>query len=162
MLLAPLVRIPLLGRLVRRAANRYAAQHHGAFALTAAEAEEIVTRSAWVAVGECACRRTFHNCDAPVEAELIVGFGRNVYAEVSEKTRRITSAEAVALLQQCRESRLMPLMMQCRGHYYAICNCCQCCCVPHRLKTRFGINYAIVRRPEIVEDFFAQLADHHG
>ncbi|MGI2335418.1 MAG: ferredoxin-like protein [Dehalogenimonas sp.] len=160
MILAPLVRVPLLGRIVRRAANHYAARQHGAFALTAEEAEEIVSRSTWVAVGECACRRTFHKCNAPVNAEIIVGFGRDVYSAVTEKHRRITSDEAVVLFQRCRESHLMPLMMQCRGHYYAICNCCPCCCVPHRLKTRYGIDYAIIRRPGIVAEFFTQLENH--
>lgn len=160
MLLAPLVHVPLLGRIVRRAANRYAARLHGAFALTAAEAEEIVSGSAWVAVGECACRRTFHNCDAPVDAEIIVGFGRDVYAAVSEKHRRVTTSEAVTILRRCRESRLIPLMMQCQGHYYAICNCCSCCCVPYRLKNKYGIDYAIIRRPGIVAEFFGQLVGH--
>ena len=160
MALAVLVRVPLLGRLIKAMANRYARSHHGAFALTSAEAEEIVSRAEWVAVGHCACRRTFKNCSADVEAEIVVEFGDAVYARVPDNHREVSREEALGVLKRCRENRLVPMMMQCRGHYYAICNCCTCCCVPLRLKNRYGIDYAIIRRPGIVDDFFRQLARH--
>jgi hypothetical protein len=113
-----------------------------------------------VAVGECACRKTFHNCDAPVEAEIVVGFGKEVYADAEHKFREVPKEEATALLRRCRESGLMSIMMQCRGHYYSICNCCRCCCVPYRLKRKYGVDYAIIRDANIVRNFADQMAHH--
>jgi hypothetical protein len=160
MALGWLAGVPLLGRWIKSAANRYAQVTHGAVALTADEAEEIVRLSDWVAVGRCTCRETFHNCDAEVEAEIVVGFGAEVYSGVPEQYREVSLTEAVEILKQCRERRLIPMMMQCYGHYYAICNCCTCCCVPLRLKNRHGIEYAVIRRSGVVSDFVNQLRNH--
>jgi hypothetical protein len=161
MLMARLIRIPLLGRAVRAAANRYARRQHGGFALKTGEAEQIVEASAWVAIGKCACRQTFHNCGAPIEAEIAVGFGKEVYADAEHEFRQVSKEQAKSVIKQCREAGLMSIMMQCRGHYYAICNCCQCCCVPFRLKKRYGVDYAIIRDADIVQNFTTQLAHHH-
>ena len=160
MLLAPLTRIPLLGRFVKQTANNYARRQHGAFALNASEAESILEASTWVAVGECACRKTFHRCDAPVEAEIAVGFSKEIYADAGDNFRKVPKAEAIELLRRCREAGLMSLMMKCRGHYYAICNCCTCCCVPYRLKRNYGIEYAITRDTGIVSSYIHQVAGH--
>jgi hypothetical protein len=54
----------------------------------------------------------------------------------------------------------MSIMMQCRGHYYAICNCCRCCCVPYRLKQDYGVDYAIIRDKNIVMSFAHQITHH--
>jgi len=37
--------------------------------------------------------------------------------------------------------------------FYAICNCCSCCCVPLRLKKEYGIGNALVRSDDIVREF---------
>ena len=160
MILAQLIRLPLLGRLVRAAANKYARRQHGGFALAALEAEQIVDASAWVAGGEGAWRKTFHNCDAPIEGEIVVGFGKEVYSDAEHKFREVPKEEARALLRRYREAGLMSIMMQCRGHYYAICNCCRCCCVPYRLKRNYGVDYAIIRDANIVGNFVQQMAHH--
>ncbi|MEN8614136.1 ferredoxin-like protein [Dehalogenimonas sp. THU2] len=160
MTLAPFTRLPLLGKLVRRLANNYARSQHGGFALNSGEAAAIVDASDWVAIGECACRKVFHNCDNPIEAEIVVGFGREVYSDAEHNFREVSKDEAKALLLRCKDANLMSIMMQCRGHYYAICNCCHCCCVPYRLKRRYGIEYAIIRDENIVESFKHQMSEH--
>ncbi|AKG54020.1 hypothetical protein DGWBC_1379 [Dehalogenimonas sp. WBC-2] len=160
MMLAPLVRVPLLGNAVRAVANSYARRQHGGFALKSGEAEQIIDAAGWVAIGECACRKVFHNCDSPLEAEIVVGFGKDVYADAEHKFREVGKDEAKTLVKRCKEAGLMSIMMQCKGHYYAICNCCRCCCVPYRLKSRYGINHSIVRDDHIVQNFVCQLNNH--
>ena len=82
---------------------------------------------------ECPCRSVRENPCLPLDVCLIIGepFAQFVAEHHSEKARWITQAEAVDILRAERE----------RGHvhhaffkdamlhrFYAICNCCPCCC----------------------------------
>jgi hypothetical protein len=51
---------------------------------------------------------------------------------------------------------MMHTIMHCRGLFYAICNCCSCCCVPFRLRRHYGVEYAIIRSRDIVADYHSQ------
>ena len=155
-----LSRWPVVGTVVKASANWWARRQHSGFALTREEAEKIIDASPYIAVGKCSCREVFHNCDAPVLAEVAVGFGKEIYADSGHAFRAATREEAKALLDTGRERGLMPLAVQCRGHYYAICQCCKCCCVPYRLKKNYGIELAIVRDTSIVQSFTEQLESH--
>jgi NAD-dependent dihydropyrimidine dehydrogenase PreA subunit len=81
----------------------------------------------------CPCRASRSHPCTPLDVCLIVGdpFASFILEHQPEKTRQITSREAVEILQQEHE----------RGHvqhaffkdamlnrFYAICNCCSCCC----------------------------------
>lgn len=157
MLLARLTAVPWLGGLVRRAANNYGQRGHGAYLLTLAEAEAIVDASNEVALGPCSCRQLYHHCHSPVMSEILVGEGVAVFAKnQGNGFRKVSKAEAKDVLRQCHEQRLTHTMVQCRQHFYAICNCCSCCCVPTRLRQRYGIEYALVRDPAVVADYQKQ------
>ena len=82
---------------------------------------------------ECPCRAARPNPCLPLDVCLIVGepFASFVHEHHPRRSRRITSDEAVAILKAEDE----------RGHvhhaffkdamldrFYAICNCCDCCC----------------------------------
>jgi hypothetical protein len=158
MRLAKLTKVPLLGRLVRGLANIYARRQHGGFYLTFADAEEIIDASGYVAIGPCACRQVFQNCRHPVMAEIVVGFGQQVYSQTKGQTfQTVSKEEAKEVLRQCRQQGMMHTAMHCQGHYYTICSCCTCCCVPYRLKHYYGIEYAITRNRNIVAEFKEQL-----
>lgn len=159
--LAKLTRIPLLGRLVKAVANWYARRQHGGYVIKLEEAERIIDVSETVALGPCSCRQTFGNCQRPVMSEIIVGAGKEVYAEADKDNfKQITRQEAKEIMRQCHREGLLHTVMSCRGHYYSICNCCTCCCVPLRLKRDYGIEYAIIKRKDIVADYLNNSLGH--
>ncbi len=147
-------RIPLLGRLVRWIGNRYGNTMHCAYLLTPTEAEELVDIAEGVAVGPCDCRRVFGNCDNPIYAEILLGPSRHVFLEaMPHDSHEITKDEAIAILRDCHHRGLIHTIAKCRNDFYAICNCCSCCCVPLRLSKQYGIGNALVRHKDIVQEF---------
>jgi hypothetical protein len=146
--------IPIIGGLVRGVANLYGNRLHRAYVLTTAEAQQIVGSAAGLALGPCDCRRVFRNCDGPIDAEIMLGLSRNVFAaERPNDYREITSDEAKEILRQCHEKGLIHTIVKCREDFYAICNCCPCCCVPLRLSKRYGIGNALAKSDNIVQSF---------
>lgn len=156
--LAKLTAIPLVGRLVRWVANAYGRRGHQGYLLTLTEAEQIVDASRNVALGRCSCRQVYQNCDAPVMTEIVVGMGVEVFPEVRPgEFREISREEAKQILRKCHEKRMIHTVMKCREDFYAICNCCTCCCVPTRLRQKYRIEYALVKNKEVVKDFERQM-----
>jgi len=152
-------RIPLLGTLVRAVGNAWGSNLEGAHILLPREADEIVGLAEGLALGPCTCREVFHNCDRPRDAEIMLGLTRNVFAaERPQDYREISQQEARDVLRQCREQGLVHTIIRCRGDFYAICNCCACCCVPLRLRNQYGIGRALTRHPDIVGEFRASQA----
>jgi hypothetical protein len=154
---ARLTIIPFLGGAVRWLANLYGKVGHGGYYLSLQEAEQIVDIAGSVSLGPCSCRAEFHRCDHDVMSEIVLGDGSSeVYASRRKEFREISREEAKVILRQAREERLAQSIMRCGTHFYAICNCCGCCCVPRRLRENFKIGRALVRNPNVVEDFRRQ------
>jgi hypothetical protein len=74
-------------------------------------------------------------------------------AERPDEYRDITRDEAKEVLRECHRRGLIHTIIKCRNDFYAICNCCNCCCVPLRLNKRYGIGKALARSADIVEEF---------
>ena len=144
-------KIPLIGRLVRKVANSYGKRVSAAYLLTLHEAKRIVDSSDGLALGPCTCRAVFKNCDNPINTEIMVGLNRNIFMEERPHDyREITKQEAKDILEQCHQSGLVHTIVRCKRDFYAICNCCSCCCVPLRLNKKYGIGNALVRSENIV------------
>jgi hypothetical protein len=95
-----------------------------------------------------------------VEAEIMLGKGDNPFvAGRPENYRKITIEEARSALEGFRKQGLVSTVIKCNEAFYAICNCCSCCCVPLRLKNDYGIGKAATRSPDIVGEFKAWLAE---
>ena len=147
-------KIPLVGSLVRWVADTWGGKVEGGYLLTTDEAEEIVDIAEGLALGPCACRAVFRNCDNPVNTEIMLGLSRNVFIEERPHNyREITRQEARDVLEQCHRRGLIPTIVKCRQDFYAICNCCSCCCVPLRLSKQYGIGNALARSGDIVREF---------
>jgi hypothetical protein len=146
-------KIPLAGSLVRRVANLYGKKGSSAYLLTLEEACEIVDSAEGLALGPCTCRVVFKNCPNPIESEIMIGLDKNVFIEQRPHDyREITREEAKEILRKCHSNGLLHTIVKCRDDFYAICNCCSCCCVPFRLSKQYGINNALVRNSNIVEE----------
>ncbi len=154
-------KIPLIGALVRMVANLYGKKRSAAYLLTLEEANEIVDSSATLALGPCACRTVFKNCQNSINTEIIVGLDGNAFIEERPQDyREITRDEAKQLLQECHRHGLIHTIIKWHQNFYAICNCCSCCCVPLRLRKEYGIGNALVRSGGIVEQFRKQQLAH--
>jgi len=147
-------KMPLLGWLVRRLANAYGGKMHRAYLLTPPEAEELLDIAEGVAVGICDCRKVFRNCDNPVGAEILLGPNRHTFLEaMGHDSHEITKEAAREILRDCHSRGLVHTILKCREDFYAICNCCTCCCVPLRLSKQYGIGNVLVRHQDIVQEF---------
>jgi len=146
-------KIPLIGRLVRRIANIWGGNMTSAYALTLAEAYAIIDASSALALAPCTCRETFHNCDNPLNVELMIAINHEFAAEHGKQYREVSKEEAKAVLKDCNERGLLHTIIKCRKDFYALCNCCRCCCVPLRLSKDYGIGKALTRDKTIVEQF---------
>lgn len=97
-----------------------------------------------VAVYECVCRHARAQSCQPSRVCMVIGqpFVDFVVEHHPETSHRLTQAEALELLQAEHE----------RGHvhsawfkdamlnrFYAICNCCKCCCGGIRAMTEWGV-----------------------
>jgi len=91
-----------------------------------------------IAVGECACRAASAEHCNPMDVCLFVGdpFASFITEQSPDKFRKISQEEAVSILEAEHK----------RGHvhsayfkretgngFYAICNCCPCCCLNVRM-----------------------------
>ena len=150
-------KLPLVGKLVRRAANLYGRRVSNAYVLRPEEAAQIIDLSEGVALGPCECRTVFHNCDAPINTEIMLGLSRHAFLEARPGDyREISKEEAKEILADCHRRGLVHTILRCREDFYAICNCCACCCVPMRLVKNYGIANALKRNPDIVRQFRAR------
>ncbi len=157
------VKIPLIGRLVRKVANAYGKNSHRAYLLTFDDANEIVDNAEGLALGPCTCREVFRNCDNPINAEIMVALNGNPFIEMRPQDyREITREEAKDILKQCHQNGLIHTIIECKKHFYAICNCCTCCCVPLRLNKKYGISNALARSDDIVAEFKQRLHSHQA
>lgn len=144
-------RMPLIGKLVRRVALAYGRGAHGACALTYEEALQVVEASPGLWLGPCRCRKVFRKCRNPVEMEIMVGVGGGVLAEGRPgEYRPISKEEAQGVLLEAKRLGLVSSLLRCGEHFYALCNCCPCCCVPWRLRRDYNIGTALVRDSSIL------------
>ncbi len=145
-------KLPLIGNLVRKVANFYSKNASGAYLLTLQEANEIVDASEVLALGPCTCRTVFKNCDNPINTEIMLSIGRNIFIEERHYDyTEITKDQAKDVLRRSHLNGLIHNIIKCRQDFYAICNCCSCCCVPLRLNKQYGISNALVRKRDIIE-----------
>jgi NAD-dependent dihydropyrimidine dehydrogenase PreA subunit len=97
-----------------------------------------------IAVYECACRHARANPCQPTQVCMVVGeeFVDFIVEHNPQSSRRISQQEALQLLDEEHD----------RGHvhsawfkdalldrFYAICNCCKCCCGGIEAMTKYGM-----------------------
>ena len=87
-----------------------------------------------IVVMDCACRREKKNPCQPIHVCMMVGEPYATFALEHAKSlnpRRVTQQEAVELLEACHKRGLVQnaYFKDAMGdQFYAICNCCKCCC----------------------------------
>jgi ferredoxin len=86
-----------------------------------------------IAVGECPCRAVSENPCLPMDVCMFVGDpGASFIAEHNPKYRKISQEESVAILEaehQRGHVHCAYFKREMGNRFFAICNCCSCCCV---------------------------------
>ncbi len=96
-----------------------------------------------IAVYECACRHARSHPCQPTQVCMVVGqpFVDFVLEHNPHSSRRLTQSEALELLQAEHErGHLHSAWFKdaCMGRFYAICNCCPCCCGGIEAMVKYG------------------------
>ena len=86
-----------------------------------------------VAVLECGCRHARDNACKPIQVCMVIGqpFVDFIVEHHPETSRRLSQGEALELLQAEHDrGHLHSAWFKdaCMDRFYAICNCCSCCC----------------------------------
>jgi ferredoxin len=93
-----------------------------------------------IAVGTCACRKVAAHACLPMPAEVCLMVGEPWVSFITEHNpqmfRRIGQSEAVEVLHAAHERgdvHAAYFKKEMRGRFFAICNCCDCCCIGMRM-----------------------------
>jgi len=152
-------KIPLAGKLVRKIANMWGGNMTSAYALTLEEAYKVIEAADGLALAPCTCRETFKKCNYPQNAELLIALDHEFAVSHGKEFRIVEKEEAKTIVKNCNDHGLIHTLVKCRQSYYALCNCCRCCCVPLRLSKDYGIGKALVRDINIIEQFKEALSN---
>jgi ferredoxin len=91
---------------------------------------------------ECPCRLAREEPCTPTDVCMIVGHGAFTLEHHPQRSRRVTQEEAVALLRAEHERGHVHTAYfkdACDNRFYAICNCCTCCCGGLEAMVRHGV-----------------------
>jgi Pyruvate/2-oxoacid:ferredoxin oxidoreductase delta subunit len=80
---------------------------------------------------ECPCRHARENPCGPTDVCMIVGDGSFTREHHPQRSRKVTQEEALAVLEAERQRGHVHTAYfkdACGDRFYAICNCCKCCC----------------------------------
>jgi Fe-S-cluster-containing hydrogenase component 2 len=109
-------------------------------------ASHIVQSAFAAAVSKCACRNKAnllgHACDRPTQTCLSLNGGAIPIIKAG-LGREITTAEAMRILEQAKESGLCQSGDNVQRNVTFICNCCGCCCEMVRAIKTFDFRKAI-------------------
>jgi len=93
-----------------------------------------------IAVGTCACRAVAKEPCLPPPAEVCFMVGEPWVSFITEHNsrmfRRVSQSEATEILHACHERgevHTAYFKKEMKGRFFAICNCCECCCIGMRM-----------------------------
>ncbi len=95
-----------------------------------------------VVVLDCPCRHARENPCQPTDVCMVVGSGAFTLEHLPNRSRRITQQEALDLLQAEHERGHVHTAYfkdACDNRFYAICNCCACCCGGLEAMVKHGV-----------------------
>jgi len=97
-----------------------------------------------IAVGPCVCQRVLKRPREPLNKDMTIWYGAEIYRNLfPEEYREIDSDEAANLLRGFHEQGLAPVAefcMQSRRWMFVICNCDAEVCCPTRLYNAAGVS----------------------
>ncbi|MBN1591086.1 MAG: 4Fe-4S binding protein [Pirellulales bacterium] len=117
------------------------------------KASRVIDSASSLGVSLCACRHHATHlgraCDAPQRCCLSLNFAADMLVRAGS-AEPISSAEAMQILQQCKDAGLMQIGDNVQRQVAYICNCCSCCCGMIDALKRFDLPRAIATSNWIV------------
>jgi ferredoxin len=114
----------------------------------------LIESASTISVSLCACRHKASHlgkaCDRPMENCLALNMGAEILVK-NGFARPVSTAEALKILEQCKELGLAQTGDNVRKNAAYICNCCGCCCEMMKAIRVMGIRNAIVTSNWTVE-----------
>jgi len=106
--------------------------------------EKILRDAEIISVEDCGCRAKWHKCDAPLD--VCISLDDEAREAIKRGARRISSAQALVVLQRSHRSGLVHMAYTLKGTEKpeVICSCCSCCCHSLSALIRFGMPNAVV------------------
>jgi len=97
-----------------------------------------------IVVYECACRHTREHPCLPTQVCMIIGqpFVNFILEQHPHSSRRITQEEAVELIEaEHKRGHIQTAWFKdaMGGRFYAMCNCCKCCCFGMESMARWAV-----------------------
>jgi Pyruvate/2-oxoacid:ferredoxin oxidoreductase delta subunit len=102
----------------------------------------LLSKNPKVTLMECACRHSRENPCQPTAVCMLVGGGDFVLEHQPSRSKRVTQQEALDLLEAEHERGHVHTAYfkdACDNRFYAICNCCKCCCGGLEAMTKYGV-----------------------
>jgi len=93
------------------------------------EAYRIIQNQKIISVSPCACRTIRKNCDNPINTCIHFDAAAKYFIEKGVGIA-ISKKQASELLEMCMENGLIHNAIITGSKLEAICNCCECCCLP--------------------------------
>jgi ferredoxin len=117
-------------------------------------ASYIIQSAPVVSVSLCPCRHERSHlgeaCDSPQETCLSLNYAAESLISTGT-ARRISTAEAMRILQSCKDMGLVQTADNVQRRVAYICNCCACCCGMIRALKTFNLPNAIASSNWIME-----------
>lgn len=96
----------------------------------------VIERARTLALGQCQCRFSTGNCNAPLDVCIIMDFWADFLIDRG-LARKIERNEAMDALRRAEEACLVHIVNNAHNSPF-ICNCCPCCCFMLRGLTQLG------------------------
>jgi len=107
------------------------------------DAEKFGGDNAHIAVGPCVCQKALNRFSEPVEKDITIWYGAEVYSRAYKDLYRMISAEEAAeILRQCNKAGLTHFVEFCMRNkkwMFVICNCDNEICCPKRIYDLTGL-----------------------
>jgi Pyruvate/2-oxoacid:ferredoxin oxidoreductase delta subunit len=117
-------------------------------------ATRLIETASSASVSLCACRHKASHlgkaCDRPMENCIALNMGADILVK-NGFARTVSTAEALKILEQCKELGLAQTGDNVRKNAAYICNCCGCCCEMMKAIRVMGVRNAIVTSNWTVE-----------
>ena len=108
----------------------------------------VLNASPEIVLYECPCRHARANPCKPTQVCMVIGqpFVDFILEHHPKTSRKVTQAEALAILEKEHERGHLHTAWfkdDCLGRFYAICNCCKCCCGGLEAMKNYGVRLLI-------------------
>lgn len=150
--LAKLTKLPLVGGLVRRVANKVAPNMHSGQVITLKDALKMTDLADNLCVLDCMCRRNVRG----IKESVCINFGpvKELFQKLkpSENIEVLTPDEAKHLIREADKKGLVHQTLMAKLPYpIVICNCELNSCTAAKARFHFGIDKGMMKGHEIAE-----------